>query len=190
MDYTECLKKAPTDAWAKSPAGNFEWRKIDKPADMTGSFASQVCQLRFNVAKPMEGPVMLYYRLTNYYQNQRLYVRSVNWDQLKGKALKAGDLGDCSPLVSPDGNGKLVYYPCGLIANSMFSDQFGGLVLDDGGKKFEFPAKGIAWSSDAERYGPTSYSIEQVLYCDPCPVFHAPIHRYGHLHSGPQMLTL
>jgi hypothetical protein len=157
---------------------------------MTGSFAGQVCQLKFNVAKPMEGPVMLYYRLTNYYQNQRLYVRSVNWDQLKGKALKAGDLGDCDPLVRPDGNSKLVYYPCGLIANSMFSDQFGDLVRDDGGKKYEFPAKGIAWSSDIERYGPTAYSIEQVPDYELCPSFHVLLHRYGHRRSGPQTLTL
>lgn len=159
FDYTECMSKAPSN-WAKSPAGTFEWRKIDKPSEMTSSYASQVCQLRFTVTKSMEGPVMLYYRLTNYYQNQRLYVRSVDWDQLKGKALGAGDLGVCDPLVSPDGS-KLVYYPCGLIANSMFSDQFGDLV-QDGGKRYEFPPKGIAWSSDAERYGPTSYSIDQV----------------------------
>lgn len=185
FDYTECLSKAPVDEWAKGPSGTFEWRRTDKPAEMTSSYAVQVCQLRFTVTKPMEGPVMLYYRLTNYYQNQRLYVRSVKWDQLKGKALKAGDLGDCDPLVSPDGSSKVVYYPCGLIANSMFSDQFGDLVEEGSGERYNFPPKGIAWSSDAERYGPTSYTIDQVHHVgSPCILSHLPALRYDHRRSG------
>lgn len=105
--------------------------------------------------------MILYYRLTNYYQNQRLYVRSVNWDQLKGEAVPAASLDDCSPLVQPDDTKSIVYYPCGLIANSYFSDQFSDLVADDGAT-YNFPPKDIAWATDKNRYGPSKYAIQDV----------------------------
>jgi len=156
------MNLAPVDSWAKAPGGTFEWRQIPRPDDtMPDSFATSVCQLRFHVPRPMDAPVMLYYRLSNYYQNQRLYVRSVNWDQLRGDALRSKELGDCDPLVQPDGEGSKVYYPCGMIANSMFSDQIKDPVGEDG-TVYEFPPKDITWPSDASRYGPSKYSLDQV----------------------------
>jgi len=65
---------------------------------------------------------MLYYRLTNFYQNHRRYVKSVDEGQLKGQNKSASQLesdGGCTPLTTAP-NGK-PYYPCGLIANSMFN---------------------------------------------------------------------
>lgn len=62
----------------------------------------------------------MYYKLTNFYQNHRRYVKSLNTDQLKGDAKDVGDLedGDCKPLAKRDGK---PIYPCGLIANSIFN---------------------------------------------------------------------
>lgn len=161
MDYTACMVKAGPE-WTTAPSGTFEWRKVARPDDLLpASYAKEVCQLRFKVAKAMDGPVLQYYRLSNYYQNQRLYVRSVNWDQLRGAALPADQLGDCSPLVSPSDSTSSVYYPCGLIANSMFSDQYSDMVSEDG-RSYAFPPKGIAWPSDKNRYGTTKYTLEQV----------------------------
>lgn len=158
FDYTQCMNQAPLNSWAKQ--GSFEWRQIERPAEFTSSYAERVCQLRFTIPKVMESPVMMYYRLTNYYQNQRLYVRSVNWDQLKGDALPASELGDCDPLVTPDGSSQ-IYYPCGLIANSMFSDQISDLVTEDG-TSYAFPPKDISWACDQSRYGPSKYALDQV----------------------------
>jgi hypothetical protein len=65
---------------------------------------------------------MLYYRLTNFYQNHRRYVKSVDQGQLQGQNLTAAQLdsdGGCTPLTNAP-NGK-PYYPCGLIANSQFN---------------------------------------------------------------------
>ena len=62
----------------------------------------------------------MYYKLTNFYQNNRLYVKSVSFKQLQGDALSRSQLAnDCEPLVGPADLSK-VYYPCGLIANSFF----------------------------------------------------------------------
>jgi len=68
----------------------------------------------------MESPVFMYYKLSNFYQNHRRYVKSYSSDQLKGNTPDYGTVqgGDCKPLdVS---NGKIIY-PCGLIANSVFN---------------------------------------------------------------------
>ena len=76
----------------------------------------------FNIDQDMEAPIYVYYKLTNYYQNHRRYVKSRSDDQLRGIELTtADDLDSCSPLISQtiDDKQKLIY-PCGLIANSFF----------------------------------------------------------------------
>ena len=76
--------------------------------------------LQFDVPADIDKPVLLYYKLTNFYQNHRRYVKSLNQDQLTGKFVSASDLGsgDCKPLGNIDGK---AVYPCGLIANSLFN---------------------------------------------------------------------
>ena len=78
------------------------------------------CVIQFDVPANLEPTVLLYYKLTNFYQNHRRYVNSLDADQLKGKNRTVSDLkkGDCKP-VAVEGN--QVIYPCGLIANSMFN---------------------------------------------------------------------
>lgn len=151
----------------------FEWRLLSKlPAYASGSSSefndaftqtNSLCEIRFHIKRAISGPVFEYYRLSNYYQNQRLYVKSVDWEQLRGEALPAASLTDCAPLIGPSDNASLVYYPCGLIANSMFNDTIGGLVADDTSNTiYQFPPKDISWSSDRNRYGPSKYSVDQV----------------------------
>lgn len=81
------------------------------------------CRLRFELPSDLQQPVFLYYKLTNFYQNHRRYVQSLDVNQLKGKAVGASSLqnGNCRPLGrDPNDNSKAIY-PCGLIANSMFN---------------------------------------------------------------------
>jgi hypothetical protein len=82
----------------------------------------------------------MYYRLTNFYQNNRKYVKSFDLNQLKGDPIldPKGLTLDCDPLrensqdtfVIKGGQnitvpaGSAIIYPCGLIANSMFSGIF------------------------------------------------------------------
>lgn len=174
FDYTDCLKYAPSNDFGQAPSslGNveFEWRRFTKPPedmaeDLADSKPETLCELRFKVTKVINGPVFQYYRLHNYYQNQRLYVRSVDWAQLRGDKLSHTELSDCAPLVAPNDVGVPVYYPCGLIANSMFNDTIGPMVPATTGdaKVYPFPAKDITWSSDGKKYGPTKYSLKEIL---------------------------
>jgi len=45
------------------------------------------CQIEIEVKKKMSQPVYMYYRLENYYQNHRRYVKSRNDDQLRGEKV-------------------------------------------------------------------------------------------------------
>ncbi|KAH8820789.1 ligand-effect modulator 3 family [Xylogone sp. PMI_703] len=129
------------------------------------------CSLQFFIPHNMDPPVLFYYRLTNFYQNHRRYAKSFNSDQLKGKAVSAGDIdgSDCTPLETHNGK---PYYPCGLAANSVFNDTFYNPVLltvpTDSGVSVDnqtyFMSKtGIAWSSDRDLYGPTKYNWSDVV---------------------------
>jgi hypothetical protein len=82
------------------------------------------CIIRFDVAADLPPTVFLYYKLTNFYQNHRRYVKSLDSNQLKGKFVSAKDLnnGDCKPLAVAS-NGRPIY-PCGLVANSFFNGEY------------------------------------------------------------------
>jgi len=112
--------------------------------------------------------ILLYYKLTNFYQNHRRYVNSLDADQLKGKHRTAGDLqkGDCKP-VAIDGEDKVIY-PCGLIANSMFNDTFSSLTLLNpaagASTEYTMSEKNIAWPGEAKKYVATpNYDISEIV---------------------------
>merc|ERR1711865_689983 len=104
------------------------------------------CTVKFTTTKEMKMPVYVYYSLHNFYQNHRRYVKSRSDKQLRGETLTKSELSDwCDPLVSTDQDALL--NPCGLIANSLFSDvikagsNFCGYTLNE---------NDIAWKSDIE----------------------------------------
>jgi hypothetical protein len=128
---------------------------------------SNVCILEINIPHALNPPVLFYYRLTNFYQNHRRYVNSVDMDQLKGRAKSAADIrsGDCSPLEVDPESGK-PYYPCGLIANSMFNDSFDNLLYASGNNEdpeyYTFTTAGTSWSHEGDLYGKSDYQPQDV----------------------------
>ncbi|KZF20716.1 Lem3/Cdc50 [Xylona heveae TC161] len=187
LDYSDC--------WPKAPMGNFSTMEpdlysysfksspnstsISKPQwkrDQTlvhygpgAEVDTTVCSVRFDLPDPIGPPVFLYYRLTNFYQNHRRYVASLDDNQLKGDAVSNSTIkgGSCNPLRLAD-NGK-AYYPCGLIANSLFNDTFASPVLLNTRKSsadnetYPMTNKNIAWASDKDLYGKTKYTPDQVM---------------------------
>ncbi|KAF9885436.1 Cell cycle control protein [Aspergillus nanangensis] len=132
------------------------------------SNGSTTCRLMFKIPEDMGAPVYMYYRLTDFYQNHRRYVKSLDLDQLKGKAVdnKTIDSGTCDPLrLDPSGK---AYYPCGLIANSMFNDTINSPELlsvanDVNPEPYIMTNKNIAWDSDKELIKKTEYTKDQVV---------------------------
>ncbi|KAJ2481239.1 alkylphosphocholine resistance protein lem3 [Coemansia sp. RSA 2131] len=183
VDYTNCDQQSNT----LSDVSDYEYHmhgiessSIAKPRSSYDS-ESRVCTIQFTLPKDLEASVYLYYRLTNFYQNHRRYTRSFDVDQLKGKRRTTSDLdgGDCSPLdVHTVDGSKRPYYPCGLIANSVFNDTIGQPVLTNPGgsqtsSTYKMTEKGIAWEADRKRFNPTEYKPSDVY---PPPNWHA---RYG-----------
>ncbi|KAJ9641841.1 alkylphosphocholine resistance protein lem3 [Coniosporium tulheliwenetii] len=127
-----------------------------------------VCTLRFDIPNNIGPPVLFYYRLTNFYQNHRRYVKSLDTQQLMGNAQSNASISasDCDPLQVDEATGK-AYYPCGLIANSLFNDTFTSpnLTNPSAGAEptYNMSQRGIAWDSDKELYQQTRYTIDQVV---------------------------
>lgn len=145
FDYTDCEKLTPSSSnqsltLTTLPSSKYSYRL--KSSDAHASFTppqyaflnrsgdssvpvdqQQQCFIQFDVPYDIDPTVLLYYKLTKFYQNHRRYVKSLNLNQLKGQAVSFGSVkgGDCKPL---DVIGDKIIYPCGLIANSLFNGLF------------------------------------------------------------------
>jgi hypothetical protein len=144
--------------WARGTR-DYKW-----PSGVTKN--TTVCLLEFTVPANINPPIYFYYRLTNFYQNHRRYVKSFDSQQLKGDYKSADDIqkGECEPLdLAPDGR---PYYPCGLIANSMFNDSYSNLTALNGQDSmafYNFTDHGISWNSEGDLYGKTKYKPTDVV---------------------------
>lgn len=123
----------------------------------------RVCELSLEATQDMRGPVLVYYGVTNFFQNHRTYFRSVDFNQLQGGLPKDQTVlaaENCDPLREIGG---VVLNPCGLRANTLFNDVF-ELLNDD----LTMREDGVAFSSDAEyRYGqPEGFRKERCASCD------------------------
>ncbi|KAG2207168.1 hypothetical protein INT47_012221 [Mucor saturninus] len=121
------------------------------------------CVIDFSVPETMTGPVFMYYRLTNFYQNHRQYIKNYDAGQLGGETVNSVTLNtNCGPIdVNPDSD--LVVYPCGLIANSMFNDTASDLTSLTSSDTYTFQRTGIAWPTDKMKYKPTTYPTADIV---------------------------
>ena len=120
---------------------------------------TSVCQLEFTIPDAIGPPVFLYYRLTNFFQNHRRYVKSFDAGQLSGQNNSV--LGNCPPLATNDTNQKTIY-PCGLIANSIFNDTINSPQGISNNQNYTMTNENIAWPSDVKLYGRNSYDLEKI----------------------------
>lgn len=195
IDYSECFDKAPL-APASSPIADkvkssfksskqtskpyWQQRSVTNKTSVPENYT--VCSLFFEIPDSIGPPVFMYYRLTNFYQNHRRYVQSLDLDQLNGKAVDNATIASstCDPLRIDPETGK-AYYPCGLIANSKFNDTINSPLFLNDNSTYDMTNKGIAWDSDKELIQTTKYEPWQVV---PPPNWHD---RYpnGYTHEHP-----
>jgi hypothetical protein len=114
--------------------------------DMGGAWGTytQGCRVtvNFTISADVAGPMYMYYKLTNFYQNHRRFAKSRDTQQIAG--VDVGEpSSDCEPLLTPGSfwgntsvsmtinNGAATmtyanykYSPCGLVAWSQFNDTF------------------------------------------------------------------
>ena len=182
IDYTNCnttatdtFQQIPSDKVSTSfkssnPSARPQWRRevqsVRPPYAAVNVTETPICTLQFSIPNDIGPPVYLYYRLTNFYQNHRRYLKSLDTSQLKGSAIDKSSIDGsaCDPLRSRDDK---PIYPCGLIANSIFNDTILSPVLTTGEEEdpeaYQMTNKSIAWGTDAELYKKTQYTPDQAV---------------------------
>lgn len=177
IDYSQCERLANRDYFTPIPQQyldfNFNLKNTSKPPqalwrldeDPLQPFEDErrVCTVQFVVPDDMKGPVYFFYRLHNFYANHRRYAKSFSEDQIEGKAASIHTIKDttgqnCEPLLTDPATGK-AYYPCGLIANSLFNDTFSNTLtaVNATEKDYQMTTNGIAWHTDKNRFKKTKY---------------------------------
>ena len=111
IDYSNCM----------STDGNSTCSDLRRQNRTLDSMAIPcICNQQFTISEDWTGTVYVYYRLTEFYQNHRRYLKSVNQEQLQGSTSKTSG---CTPnaFTSTD---DVPILPCGMIANSKFNGMF------------------------------------------------------------------
>ncbi len=151
--------------------------------------------LSITIAEDMAAPVYFYYKLSNFFQNHRRYVKSRSDTQLSSDSA-GGDTSTCDPLEK-DAQGR-TYYPCGLIAGSFFVDRFSAALTttaSDGSRvqsvlgnwsvsTNNWRKDGIAWASDKK----DKFKVNEASYADD-KNFNQSVHR-AHWRAPPDCVTL
>jgi hypothetical protein len=198
IDYTLCKQFAgqqfsPPPTTISTGISQWKWDN-----------GTSTCTAQFQIEKTITSKVRMYVRITNMYQNHRLYIKSLDVDQLKGKVYEkisdfptsitncafllpancevqksfrfggnslsfAENNPDCRnpsniPQLIRNSDKEAQYYPCGLIANSMFSDTISPIRCIGTSCRlptFEFTQRGIAWPEDAGQYEATKWNVSE-----------------------------
>ena len=146
------------------------------------------CTIHIEIEQDMKAPIYFYYQIDNFYQNQRVYVKSQAPFQLKGgpegdkwadkreyqdalaKSCSSSGYDRCRtgavPALPRDGDGSsnaglFLCNPCGLIASSFFTDTFEVERVATGALLAgqDWTQGGIAWESDVrDKYRATDPS--------------------------------
>ncbi|POS80279.1 CDC50 family protein [Diaporthe helianthi] len=167
IDYTTCYKDASNTTFNAVPTDNVftqfknnsdiqaQWQREDINVTFDGvTTPTQKCKIQFTIPEDMGEPVLFYYQLTNFYQNHRRYVNSFYDKQLAGTPVSSAQVASssCEPLKTEDITHK-PFYPCGLIANSIFNDTFySPYSVGNNETPYNMTEKGIAWESDKDLF--------------------------------------
>ncbi|KAK4688293.1 hypothetical protein P7C73_g1830, partial [Tremellales sp. Uapishka_1] len=163
LDYTQCDANAPTDgSFVFMPSSDYDYALSTSHKSSQSSIAAPTwsftndssravgreaqCVIEFDVPYDLGPGVFLYYKLTNYYQNHRRYVQSLDSEQLKGDTRSVDDInsGDCKPITSADGK---AYYPYTYAGVTLLNPPNGA-----SNSTYSFSESGISWSGNAKSY--------------------------------------
>ncbi|CAE7341683.1 TMEM30A [Symbiodinium pilosum] len=121
----------------------------DDPVDANG-----VVSFELNVDSDMSAPIWVYYQLSGFHQNHRMYVENRDDTQLMSPELASGMVAPeaCVPRAETDGR---TNYPCGMIAWTVFNDSFAIMeqtATVEQRVEVDSSARSIAWAGDVTRF--------------------------------------
>ncbi|KAG0688271.1 hypothetical protein C6P40_001184 [Pichia californica] len=183
INYAYCSQLANSDTWTDIPLKyythhfktnvdiNPKWKLATNNSNVWNNFDEErnICQIQFQIPHEMKGPIFLFYKLIGFHANHRQYVKSFSEDQLNGKDASISLIKDtvgqnCQPLSINEDN--KIYYPCGLIANSMFNDTFDETLIainNTNANDYIMTTNGISWSTNKYRFKKTKYNINDIV---------------------------
>ena len=145
IDYTNCTSVYDSSVTCADVIEN---------SQNNGLLAKCTCKEKFELEENYKKDVLLYYGLSNFYQNHRTYVKSRDDNQLYGNLDNL--TADCEPLAyfPDDARGDLPIAPCGAIANSIFNDTVILTYRDEKGEEVQVNLlkSNLAWSSDEVKF--------------------------------------
>lgn len=105
--------------------------------------------INIELKNKMKGNLVIFYKLTNFYQNHKRYIDSRSYPQLAGKYVDyEGMKSDCGYFYSYNYDETDPYdwiVPCGSIAYSVFNDTF---EIQQNGETVDCSSDQISWKSD------------------------------------------
>ena len=107
--------------------------------EYTQSSNNKVCRIQFKISKKIKAPILVYYKLSNFFLNHRKIIESKNWNELRGEDVDTKSSCKGAYLMSEMFAKNSPYYrnewghnftdndvasPCGLLARSYFNDTY------------------------------------------------------------------
>ncbi|EGR28198.1 ligand-effect modulator 3 LEM3 family protein, putative, partial [Ichthyophthirius multifiliis] len=123
------------------------------------------CQIRIKLNQKFNQPVYIFYEISNFSQQNRVFMKSRSDLQLQGEYVSDSKLRkQCSPAITNKDLGKTeqyffegqnlnqedIAYPCGLIAKYFFNDNYQIYDLQNKNKQISIQKTDIVWPSDLE----------------------------------------
>lgn len=108
-----------------------------------------ICAKKIDIDIPesvINSDIKILYGIKNYYQNHRLYRLSQSFEQLLGHTEVVSG---CDDPYKENPEGGKTYYPCGMMANSYFTDTF-KITKKSTGEELELVSTNISWSGDRD----------------------------------------
>ena len=145
------------------------------------SCESDTCQKIFNISEDLKSPIYFYYKLDNFYSNHIDYVKSKNYNQLRGEEVsekkidssckymsrnrehfKTNNLNEIVSYTSIAMDPDSIMNPCGLIANSIFNDTF--KLFDEKDKQIYIWENGITLKIDKQKFFRNNKDSEKIQW--------------------------
>lgn len=111
--------------------------EVSKRYDNICNLYDEKCVVSIEIDKEIPDPVYIYYHLSNFYQNHRLYVKSRSYTQLRNAKASNTELDLCKPAkynrdfknyinesIYSELKKSDTAVPCGMVARSIFNDTF------------------------------------------------------------------
>jgi hypothetical protein len=159
-------------------------------ADSGRSFFADpvICEYNLTLKHAMSAPIMVMYRLNHFHQNYQMYIDDYDEEEMHGEhnSIDRDRFPDCryhvftsavrEDINRVDENGvslinDTVQVPCGLVANSFFTDQYKVLLTDGNETSTPFiNTSNLVWESDKHKFrNSAAYPLDATPYWDDYP---------------------